>query len=428
MEENTLTLGDTNSVAPFEASHRQTANSLHRRTRGGGNTYHTRRALGAALASQETQHGQNIGAQYGLLTDAVKDNREDFELNQITEGGLVADQEAQFARNARRYGESSSASQLDGAVKASLERLLDGERLEGSGRDAEDDVEELDSDSDDDDVSFGVPIVEEPVTLATAHADLAEKGPASVTSGSLDQLCFGSQKLSVDRLEISTTHGHFSYIFQRPGSAVKCRILIPPKTIESAYYDGRRFTLSVVVRDVSKPFFWRQIMVRRKTGDSAADWARVPVDDVTGGLASTSRTITVHAKSTSGLSKVVSYLQALKNVPACTKLTIHNGTAPPGVLAYRYSADTPAGSVAAAQHHVRGDAHAINARTHAAEVKTSLRAIERFRTGRLTYLSVNTSAAQKIVDLAEGKKWLKRVRADLRQVVASFKASIGSTS
>ena len=85
MEENTLTLGDTNSVAPFEASHRQTANSLHRRTRGGGNTYHTRRALGAALASQETQHGQNIGAQYGLLTDAVKDNREDFELNQITE-------------------------------------------------------------------------------------------------------------------------------------------------------------------------------------------------------------------------------------------------------------------------------------------------------------------------------------------------------
>ena len=31
-------------------------------------------------------------------------------------------------------------------------------------------------------------------------------------------------------------------------------------------------------------------------------------------------------------------------------------------------------------------------------------------------------------DLAEGKKWLKRVRADLRQVVASFKASIGSTS
>ena len=169
-------------------------------------------------------------------------------------------------------------------------------------------------------------------------------------------------------------------------------------------------------------------MVRRKTGDSAVDWAKVAVDDVTGGLASTSRTITVHAKSASGLSKVVTYLQALKKVPACTKLTIHNGTAPPGVLAYRYSADTPAGSVAAAQHHVRGDAHAINARTHAAEVKTSLRAIERFRTGRLTYLSMNTSAAQKIADLAEGKKWLKRVRADLRQVVASFKASIGSTS
>ena len=83
---------------------------------------------------------------------------------------------------------------------------------------------------------------------------------------------------------------------------------------------------------------------------------------------------------------------------------------------------------AAAQHHVRGDAHAINARTHAAEVKTSLRAIERVRTGRLTYLSMNTSAAQEIADLAEGKKWLKRVRADLRQLVASFKASIGSTS
>ena len=94
--------------------------------------------------------------------------------------------------------------------------------------------------------------------------------------------------------------------------------LIPPETIESAYYDGRRFTLSVVVRDVSKPFFWRQILVRRKTGDSAADWAKVAVDDVTGGLASTSRTITVHAKSASGLSKVVSYLQALKKVPSCT--------------------------------------------------------------------------------------------------------------
>jgi hypothetical protein len=41
---------------------------------------------------------------------------------------------------------------------------------------------------------------------------------------------------------------------------------------------------------------------------------------------------------------------------------------------------------------------------------------------------MNTSAAQEIADHAEGKKWLKRVRADLRQLVASFKASIGSTS
>ena len=448
--EDSLALCDTNSNAQFEASHRQTATSIHDGVRGGGAQSSVTKTLGPKLAAKTTPAANTIKAEAALTAAAGNLNREEFALRQVHEGGVEADAARSLSKTSRVYGETSAATQRSSEIDESLRPLLEGRQIgdvvmadakaaasdaraapaaEAGGGGGDDDGL---ADEDDDDDAHGddADIVEEAAALGlaadddddvvnaeTANADVASRGPRSVSSKSFASISIGDHDVLFETTaekKITTTKDFVCIAFRVPGARFTSKVAFPFDAFESVYHDTGY--LAMVLADDATPIFWIQYETMDKNSKVRRAWSKVNNEDPTKDrVASTYRAIVLKASASDAFTSVVKdcFEKIVSDGPKVRK-----GKLPVAERGVKYDPPKQAAKAAAAPD--KG-VKRINVRHFADAVVEYLLKVEETR---LDFLGRLAAELPDVFDETAATAFEKRLRQRLEEIRAEFRASI----
>ena len=288
------------------------------------------------------------------------------------------------------------------------------------------------ADEDDDDDAHGddADIVEEAAALGlaadddddvvnaeTANADVASRGPRSVSSKSFASISIGDHDVLFETTaekKITTTKDFVCIAFRVPGARFTSKVAFPFDAFESVYHDTGY--LAMVLADDATPIFWIQYETMDKNSKVRRAWSKVNNEDPTKDrVASTYRAIVLKASASDAFTSVVKdcFEKIVSDGPKVRK-----GKLPVAERGVKYDPPKQAAKAAAAPD--KG-VKRINVRHFADAVVEYLLKVEETR---LDFLGRLAAELPDVFDETAATAFEKRLRQRLEEIRAEFRASI----